>query len=65
MGEQWLPGELRSWIRRGPDWWAHINYEVDRVTHTATVPSGRIRSTDDRAQRPRDETAESSDPRAT
>lgn len=51
-GAGWLPGALRSWIRRGQGWWAHIDYEVDQVTHTVTVPSGRIRSNDERGQTP-------------
>lgn len=52
MGRRWLGGELRSWIRRGDGWWAHIGYDVDGRSHLATVPASRIRSTDDRAAAP-------------
>lgn len=58
MGERWLPGALRSWIRRGHDWWAHIDYETSDRRHTATVPLARIRSSDPRAQAPADEVTE-------
>ena len=58
MGKRWLVGELRSWIRRDPEWWAHIEYTVHHVFHTATVPAGRIRSIDLRAQVPEPVSAE-------
>lgn len=53
IGGRWLPGTLRSWIRRDTSWWAHIDYTVgpDR-THTTTVPAQRIRSTDPSGQAP-------------
>ena len=52
MGSRWLGGELRSWIRRGDGWWAHIGYDVDGRSHVVTVPASRIRSTDERAAVP-------------
>lgn len=52
LGDRWLLGELRSWIRRGPAWWAHITYDLGHATATATVPASRIRSSDPRAQAP-------------
>lgn len=54
IGTRWLPGELRSWIRRGQVWWAHVDYVLpDDGSHTATVLAASIRSVDPRAEPPR------------
>ncbi|KQT92222.1 hypothetical protein ASG49_09780 [Marmoricola sp. Leaf446] len=53
IGTRWLPGELRSWIRRGATWWAHVDYVLPGDgSHTATVMATSIRSTDPRAEPP-------------
>ncbi|SDR74876.1 hypothetical protein SAMN04488570_0251 [Nocardioides scoriae] len=53
IGDAWLAGELRAWIRRAGIWWAHLDYTLpDRNRHTTTVPSRRVRSTDPRGQVP-------------
>lgn len=56
VGGAWLPGELRSWIRRNDQWWAHVDYTAPtRRTVTATVPAHRIAWTDPAAAPPPDE----------
>ena len=53
IGTEWLPGRLRSWIRRSGVWWAHVSYVLPSgEPHTATVVPGRVRSSDPRAQPP-------------
>ena len=44
VGDDWLPGELRAWHRRGDEWWANVSWtDGTASTRLDTVPGARVR----------------------
>ena len=45
VGEEWLPGQLRSWVERGGVQWASVEYGVSSSQNRiALVPLPRLRA---------------------
>lgn len=48
IGDDWHPGELRAWMRRGDEWWANVSWSPRAGdTHLDTVPGSKVRLIDE------------------